>query len=278
MRITKEDSVIDSITTEVNGSSGSIHITFKNRGKALAIYNGHVTSLIKLGAQVGITLHQRSDMPIVLVSRDLKQYGDLLTLLFKYNYMSHYDWNKMQASVVDVAQHLSAAAKPKSVVAPVRRKTLRGDADTDITGGFVGDIFDIFDILDKATPILKEVHPNSLFATASSASSARSQPSAPLQPSLQSNEGIPRNFLCPITGEIMSDPVMFLRDQWTYERSAIEAILREGKVSPVSNIGMEPGDRLEDVLIPNWAFKATIDAFKAENPELFNNGLKSMTA
>ena len=265
MKITKEDSVIDSIITEINGSSGSIHITFKNSGKAPAIYIGHATSLIQLAAQEGITVHQRSAMPIVLVSRDLKQYGYLLTLLFKYNYMSRYDWNRMQAGVSDVEQRLSATAKPQSVVAPVRKKTPRGDTGTDITGGYEGDIFDVLE---------KEIHPNSLFA---STSSEMPQPTAPLQPSLQSTEGIPRNYLCPITGEIMSDPVVFLRDQWTYERSAIEAILREGKVSPVSHIGMQPGDRLGDVLIPNWAFKATIETFKAENPELFNNDFKSMT-
>ncbi|CAF0876491.1 unnamed protein product [Adineta ricciae] len=46
---------------------------------------------------------------------------------------------------------------------------------------------------------------------------------------------IPRDFLCPITREIMQNPVVLIEDGRSYELSAIEAWLRDHNSSPMTN-------------------------------------------
>ena len=67
----------------------------------------------------------------------------------------------------------------------------------------------------------------------------------------------PDNFLCPITYDIMHDPVS-ARDGHTYERSAIQRWFDEGKrSSPVTNEIMLSTD-----LIPNHFVKAQISTWR----------------
>jgi hypothetical protein len=66
----------------------------------------------------------------------------------------------------------------------------------------------------------------------------------------------------------MFEPVLFIRDGWTYEREAIEEVLQSGKVSPVSYVGMGLGDTLDQILVINWALKAAIKEFVVKNPDL----------
>ena len=49
----------------------------------------------------------------------------------------------------------------------------------------------------------------------------------------EADEGIASSLLCPITGELMTDPV-FTMDGQTYERSAIEAWLQTSDTSPAT--------------------------------------------
>ena len=70
----------------------------------------------------------------------------------------------------------------------------------------------------------------------------------------------PDNFLCPITYDIMHDPVS-ARDGHTYERSAIQRWFDEGKrSSPVTNEIMLSTD-----LIPNHFVKAQISTWRDQN-------------
>ncbi len=70
-------------------------------------------------------------------------------------------------------------------------------------------------------------------------------------------EQIKQSFMCPITYEMMSDPVV-CADGFTYERSAIEAWLARSLVSPMT------GARLSSrALVPNHALYCMIDAFGA---------------
>lgn len=69
-------------------------------------------------------------------------------------------------------------------------------------------------------------------------------------------------FLCPITGCIMSDPVIGT-DGYTYERSAITTWLNTKRISPMTKLPMSIHD-----LTPNRALKDAIEEFKAKNGTL----------
>lgn len=73
------------------------------------------------------------------------------------------------------------------------------------------------------------------------------------------------NFYCPITYQIMVDPVIG-PDGHTYERHAIEAWLQTSNKSPMTK---QPMNSTE--LIPNIALRNTIQLFLVENPEMKNH-------
>ena len=77
----------------------------------------------------------------------------------------------------------------------------------------------------------------------------------------QSNKDISEDFLCPITQQIMFDPVV-AADGETYEREAIEKHLNRKQTSPLH------GDQLEHThLNINRKAKRQIDAFLEKNPD-----------
>lgn len=64
---------------------------------------------------------------------------------------------------------------------------------------------------------------------------------------------IPQHFLCPITCEVMTDPV-FAQDGHTYERQAIEDWLKGHGDSPLTR------ERITAThLIPNYAMRSALD-------------------
>ena len=69
-------------------------------------------------------------------------------------------------------------------------------------------------------------------------------------------EVLRRDYECPITCDIMSDPVL-AEDSCTYEREAIERHLAGRAVSPMTNLPMGPSLR------PNRALKSAIDTWRA---------------
>ena len=70
----------------------------------------------------------------------------------------------------------------------------------------------------------------------------------------------PENFLCPITCDVMHDPVS-AKDGHTYERSAIQRWFGEGKrSSPVTNAVMPSTD-----LVPNHSMKSQISSWRDKN-------------
>jgi hypothetical protein len=79
---------------------------------------------------------------------------------------------------------------------------------------------------------------------------------------------IPREFLCPISHELMIDPVINTAGQ-TYERKFIERWLKNKSWDPVTK---EP---ITKWLIPNWAIISSIENWLMENdPEKRQNWLK----
>ena len=73
---------------------------------------------------------------------------------------------------------------------------------------------------------------------------------------------IPEAYLCPITGEIMREPVMD-RDGHTFERVAIERWVRDHHNCPNSRVPLELTD-----LAPNRALRDLIEEFLTANPPL----------
>jgi hypothetical protein len=66
-------------------------------------------------------------------------------------------------------------------------------------------------------------------------------------------EKIPKSFLCPITGEVFTDPVL-AKDGYTYERSAITRWLISNHKSPLTHQPLSLDD-----LQANITLKALLD-------------------
>jgi hypothetical protein len=66
---------------------------------------------------------------------------------------------------------------------------------------------------------------------------------------------VPDEYICPITAEIMTDPVSTL-DGFTYERAAITEWLRTKDVSPKTGATLE-----SKALIPNHSLRSMIRSF-----------------
>lgn len=73
--------------------------------------------------------------------------------------------------------------------------------------------------------------------------------------SLTRQDAVPHEFKCPITLEIMTDPVQ-ASDGHTYEKSAIVAWLETRRSSPVTNNPLAAGK-----LVPNFALRSQIASF-----------------
>ena len=66
---------------------------------------------------------------------------------------------------------------------------------------------------------------------------------------------MPDDFICPITSEIMTDPVTTL-DGFTYERAAITEWLRTKDTSPKTGATLE-----STTLYPNLSLRSVIRSF-----------------
>ena len=92
------------------------------------------------------------------------------------------------------------------------------------------------------------------------------QSSVKIEPSVSkpsvSAQNVPKEFLCPITKEIMVEPVIAF-DGFSYERTAIVEYLAKHNKSPVT--GKEADPAMVAVLIDNNNVKAMIQKFQSEN-------------
>ena len=91
---------------------------------------------------------------------------------------------------------------------------------------------------------------SALLGSTSAAANATVAPSPPREASADDEE--PADYVCPITHEIMTDPVV-TADGQSYERYAIEQWLRHSTLSPLTN---EPLSHL--ALTPNMALRRLI--------------------
>ncbi len=79
--------------------------------------------------------------------------------------------------------------------------------------------------------------------------------SASASASMGDSEEMSDHFLCPITQDVMRDPVI-ASDGVTYERSAIESYFLLGQLPAASPVTRQSITR---ALIPNYALKALIE-------------------
>lgn len=79
-------------------------------------------------------------------------------------------------------------------------------------------------------------------------------------------DDVPQSFLCPITADLMVDPVMD-REGRSYERWAIEEAIRVSGRSPISRSKLSVKS-----LRLNIALREAIEKWVSENLELINQG------
>lgn len=77
---------------------------------------------------------------------------------------------------------------------------------------------------------------------------------------MASVSSIPDKWFCPISRELMTDPVIGT-DGVTYDRVSIELWLKDHSTSPITR------ETMTNKLIPNMALKYTIASFLTANPE-----------
>ena len=76
---------------------------------------------------------------------------------------------------------------------------------------------------------------------------------------------VPPQYICPISCEIMTDPVI-CADGFTYDRASIVAWLRTHSTSPMTNVTLP-----NKSLISNMVMKEIITSYVAKNPEACMN-------
>lgn len=73
------------------------------------------------------------------------------------------------------------------------------------------------------------------------------------------------SFYCPITLEIMNDPVILVSTSQTFERKAIEEWFLNNNTDPLSNRVLSPA---EQVIIPNIALRHSINEFSLNSSQI----------
>ena len=67
----------------------------------------------------------------------------------------------------------------------------------------------------------------------------------------------PPSFLCPISKEIMRDPVIVVSDGHTYERAEIERWFKQSNKSPITNVAL-----YNTTITPNHALRKSIEEWQ----------------
>ena len=96
-----------------------------------------------------------------------------------------------------------------------------------------------------------------LFGSGGSSSAASSSPSEAFQSACSAKKEIPEHLLCPISGDIMADPVLTEAFQ-TYDRVSIEEWFQRKRTDPLTN------ERVSRTLRPNVALAAAVALWKKE--------------
>ncbi|MFA6303169.1 MAG: U-box domain-containing protein, partial [Legionella sp.] len=103
---------------------------------------------------------------------------------------------------------------------------------------------------------------------ASSSSPAKVGIFAGSEPNRSGQASIPKSFICPLSKQLMEDPVLYTGDGNSYEKSVIEARMQQHPDYPKLDKA-----QIDSVLIPNRALKKSIEEFKEQNSNVFQTRL-----
>jgi len=168
------------------------------------------------------------------------------------------------ASSLPLATLLSS--DPPSIPASPSAK----DADAHLKDAHPGGVLSAEPARLAASPVLPVVRryriapaaPDASAPDTAPASTAALVPMTPKQLRTAGKQDLQDRLCCPITQQLMSDPV-FTADGQTYERSAIESWLRVHDTSPLTGGVLEHKN-----LVPNFALRSVISELVAAWPEL----------
>ena len=84
------------------------------------------------------------------------------------------------------------------------------------------------------------------------------------------NSQVPPELICPITLEVMVEPVLLIGDGHTYDRGSISRWLQGGKMrSPVTNLPLDTPQ-----IVTNYVVRAMLERIASEHPQKIESRLK----
>lgn len=83
----------------------------------------------------------------------------------------------------------------------------------------------------------------------------------------QTND-IPKEFCCPIIGEVMVHPVVCFLDGHFYEEDAMRTWLEKHRDSPITRDKMNHNQSVNDILKRNYNLESLISEFNKNKPQL----------
>jgi len=86
----------------------------------------------------------------------------------------------------------------------------------------------------------------------------------------ENKEDFPQEYLCPILGKLMDNPVICSLDEQTYEKAAIVKWLTEHRTSPFNRRQLVAGQPVDTVLVLNRNLKDAIIKWRDSHPQLFD--------
>ncbi len=87
---------------------------------------------------------------------------------------------------------------------------------------------------------------------------------------IQIKESEAEDFICPITQEIIHDPVVCTLDGHAYERNAIEEWFKHNTRSPLNRNEIPPGKSVQDVLITHFNYASLLEKYRREHSVTIN--------
>lgn len=101
-------------------------------------------------------------------------------------------------------------------------------------------------------------------------------PAATSKPDPAKKTSLPNRFYCPISLEIMREPVLFMVDGNTYEKANLIEWLGKKRRSPLTNLEMTADQTINNTLQINRALVEEIAECKAACPELFETSVPTL--
>jgi len=87
-------------------------------------------------------------------------------------------------------------------------------------------------------------------------------------PETEMKESDFEDFICPITQEIINNPVICTLDGHAYEKTAIEEWFKHNRKSPLSRDEIPPHKTSNDVLVKHYNYISLLEKYRREHPTI----------